>query len=113
MSTRHFSTHAVLGFAVTAGHHDQRHAAGPAAVVTGDLPACCGTVRDAQPHLHPDRHHHAGLPGHGLGPAALVGFYTDKRRMPYSLPFAPALTFAGLVMLGFAGNYPMILAAAA
>lgn len=43
----------------------------------------------------------------------LIGMFTDKTPLPYSLPFAPVLTFCGLVMLGFAGNYAMILAAAA
>lgn len=43
----------------------------------------------------------------------LVGLFTDRKPLPYSLPFAPALTLAGLVLLGFAVNYAMILAAAA
>jgi FSR family fosmidomycin resistance protein-like MFS transporter len=42
-----------------------------------------------------------------------VGLYTDRRPLPYSLPFAPALTLTGLLLLGMAGNYPMILVAAA
>ncbi len=43
----------------------------------------------------------------------LVGWFTDKKPLPYSLPFAPALTLIGLVLLGFAVNYAMILVAAA
>ena len=43
----------------------------------------------------------------------LVGLYTDRKPLPFSLPFAPALTLAGLVVLGFANSYAMILAAAA
>lgn len=43
----------------------------------------------------------------------LVGLYTDRRPIPFSLPFAPALTLVGLVVLGFAGSYAMILAGAA
>lgn len=43
----------------------------------------------------------------------LVGFYTDKRPIPFSLPFAPALTLVGLLVLGMAGSYTMILLGAA
>lgn len=43
----------------------------------------------------------------------LVGLYTDRRPIPFSLPFAPALTLIGLIVLGFAGSYAMILAGAA
>ncbi len=43
----------------------------------------------------------------------MIGLYTDKRPLPFSLPFAPAMTLGGLVLLGFAANYAMILAAAA
>jgi FSR family fosmidomycin resistance protein-like MFS transporter len=43
----------------------------------------------------------------------LVGLYTDKRPIPFSLPFAPALTLIGLVVLGMAGSYAMILVGAA
>lgn len=42
----------------------------------------------------------------------LVGLYTDKHPTPLSLPFAPALTLVGLIVLAFAGSYPMILAGA-
>jgi FSR family fosmidomycin resistance protein-like MFS transporter len=43
----------------------------------------------------------------------LVGLYTDKRPIPFSLPIAPALTLLGLVMLGFAWSYATILIGAA
>jgi len=43
----------------------------------------------------------------------VVGFYTDRKPMPMSLPLAPVMTFIGLVTLGFASSYPMLLAAAA
>ena len=43
----------------------------------------------------------------------MVGLYTDKRPIPFSLPFAPALTLVGLVVLGMAGSYAMILVGAA
>ena len=39
----------------------------------------------------------------------VIGFYTDKRPIPFSLPFAPALTLVGLVILGLAGSYAMVL----
>ena len=42
-----------------------------------------------------------------------VGLYTDKRPLPFSLPVAPALSLLGLVALGFATNYALVLAAAA
>jgi MFS transporter, FSR family, fosmidomycin resistance protein len=42
-----------------------------------------------------------------------VGLFTDRKPMPFSLPLAPALTLAGLVLLGFAGSYATILLAAA
>ena len=43
----------------------------------------------------------------------LVGLYTDKRPVPFSLPVAPALTLIGLVVLAMAGSYAMILTGAA
>jgi FSR family fosmidomycin resistance protein-like MFS transporter len=42
-----------------------------------------------------------------------VGFYSDKRPMPYSLPIGMLFTFVGLLLLSVARNYPTILAAAA
>src|SRR6516225_5913750 len=43
----------------------------------------------------------------------LVGLYTDRRPQPFSLAIGMAFSLAGLVMLGFANSYPMILVAAA
>ena len=42
----------------------------------------------------------------------LIGHYTDRRPLPYSLPVAPAFTLLGLVLLGAATSYPAILVAA-
>ncbi len=42
----------------------------------------------------------------------LIGLYTDRRPLPYSLPLAPAFTLLGLVLLGLATSYPVILLAA-
>ncbi len=42
----------------------------------------------------------------------LVGHYTDRRPLPYSLPLAPAMTLVGLILLGLATSYPAILIAA-
>ncbi len=42
----------------------------------------------------------------------LIGHYTDRRPLPYSLPIAPAFTLLGLVLLGMATSYPIILLAA-
>lgn len=43
----------------------------------------------------------------------LVGFYTDKRPMPFSLALGMASTFCGLLLLSQATSYPMVLMAAA
>lgn len=43
----------------------------------------------------------------------LIGFYTDKRPIPYSLPFAPACTLIGISLLAMAGSYHALLVAAA
>src|SRR5260221_1718795 len=43
----------------------------------------------------------------------LVGFYTDKKPTPYSLPVGMGLTLAGLLFLSIAGNFATILMAAA
>ncbi len=42
----------------------------------------------------------------------IVGMYTDRRPLPYSLPFGMAATLAGLLLLGLAGSYAMLLVAA-
>ncbi|MDP3898436.1 MAG: MFS transporter [Mesorhizobium sp.] len=43
----------------------------------------------------------------------LIGLYTDKRPMPYSLPFGSAATLAGLLLLASASSYPLLIAGAA
>ncbi len=43
----------------------------------------------------------------------VIGLFTDKKPLPYSLPFAPAMTMAGLILLGLAPNYIVVLIAAA
>lgn len=43
----------------------------------------------------------------------LVGYYTDKRPLPYSLAFGMGLTFAGLVLLAYAHDFKHILIASA
>jgi len=43
----------------------------------------------------------------------LVGLYTDRRAVPFALPIAMVSTFLGLMMLAFAGSYPVLLLAAA
>jgi len=42
----------------------------------------------------------------------LVGRYTDKKPMPYSLPIGMGFTLVGLLLLSQAWNYPMVLIAA-
>ncbi len=42
----------------------------------------------------------------------LVGTYTDRRPLPYSLPFGMASTLCGLLLLGVAGHYWSLLIAA-
>ncbi|HWK67285.1 MAG TPA: MFS transporter [Rhizobiaceae bacterium] len=43
----------------------------------------------------------------------VIGIYTDKRPMPYSLPVGMASTLVGLVLLAHAGNYGLLLLGAA
>jgi FSR family fosmidomycin resistance protein-like MFS transporter len=43
----------------------------------------------------------------------VIGHYTDKRPMPYSLPLGMSVTLAGLVLLAIAPTFGVILAAAA
>jgi FSR family fosmidomycin resistance protein-like MFS transporter len=43
----------------------------------------------------------------------LVGFYTDKRPQPYSLPVGMGFTLSGLVLMSVAPNFPVLLLAAA
>jgi len=42
----------------------------------------------------------------------VVGIYTDKHPKPFSLVFGMACTFFGILMLAFAGTYPLLLIAA-
>ena len=43
----------------------------------------------------------------------VIGMFTDRSPRPYSLSVGMGFTLAGLVLLGFAGNYPLLLLAAA
>jgi FSR family fosmidomycin resistance protein-like MFS transporter len=43
----------------------------------------------------------------------LIGHYTDKRPLPYSLPFGMGFTLVGLAMMSVASTFPAILFAAA
>jgi FSR family fosmidomycin resistance protein-like MFS transporter len=43
----------------------------------------------------------------------VVGFYTDRKPWPFSLPFGMGASLLGLLLLAFAKNYPMLLAGAA
>jgi FSR family fosmidomycin resistance protein-like MFS transporter len=43
----------------------------------------------------------------------LVGLYTDRKPVPYSLPVGMGFTLCGLVLLAFAPNYAVLLLAAA
>ncbi|HEY0236154.1 MAG TPA: MFS transporter [Afipia sp.] len=43
----------------------------------------------------------------------VVGLYTDRRPMPYSLPLGMGFTFAGLILLSAASHYSLIIVAAA
>ncbi|MCV0396649.1 MAG: MFS transporter [Rhizobiaceae bacterium] len=43
----------------------------------------------------------------------VIGFATDRRPAPFSLPFGMGSTLCGLLLLGFAHSYPMLLLGAA
>ncbi len=43
----------------------------------------------------------------------IVGFITDKRSMPYSLPVGMSLTLTGILLLSVATSYPLVLMSAA
>ena len=43
----------------------------------------------------------------------VIGAFTDRRPMPYALPFGMASTLAGLLLLSVSASYPAVLAAAA
>lgn len=42
----------------------------------------------------------------------IIGLYTDHKPKPYSLPFSMAFTMSGLIVLGTASQYEMVLIAA-
>src|SRR3954452_22695371 len=42
----------------------------------------------------------------------LVGLYTDRRPMPYALVVGMGFSLAGLLLLAFAGSFPILLVAA-
>ena len=43
----------------------------------------------------------------------VIGNYTDRRPMPYSLPIGMTVTLVGLILVAVASNFPMLLIAAA
>ncbi len=43
----------------------------------------------------------------------VIGMYTDKKPLPFSLPFGMCLTLIGLLMLAFAHSYEMLLVGSA
>jgi MFS transporter, FSR family, fosmidomycin resistance protein len=43
----------------------------------------------------------------------LIGYATDRRPLPYSLPCGMGLTLAGILLLSHAGSFPMVLCAVA
>jgi len=43
----------------------------------------------------------------------LIGLYTDKRPLPYSLPFAALFTLCGILLLAVAKHYAMLIGGAA
>ena len=43
----------------------------------------------------------------------LIGMFTDRRPVPWGLPSAMAFTMAGLILLAFSSNYPMLLGSVA
>jgi FSR family fosmidomycin resistance protein-like MFS transporter len=99
------ATHAVL-LAVTAGH-----------LINDTLQALLLSIYPLLRDLHSLSFAQIGfitLAFQGIASVLqpVVGLYTDKRPIPFSLPFAPALTLIGLVVLGFAASYTMILAGA-
>ncbi|MCA3573428.1 MAG: MFS transporter, partial [Aestuariivirga sp.] len=99
------ATHAVL-LAVTAGH-----------LINDTLQALLLSIYPLLRDLHSLSFAQIGfitLAFQGIASVLqpMVGLYTDKRPIPFSLPFAPALTLIGLVVLGFAASYAMILVGA-
>jgi len=112
MATTHLSparvqttTYAVL-FAVTAGH-----------LINDTLQALLLSIYPLLRDLHNLSFAQVGFITMAFQATAsvlqpLIGHYTDKKPFPYSLPIAPALSLVGLVVVGLAHSYEMILVGA-
>lgn len=113
MATTHFTparvqgtTYAVL-FAVTAGH-----------LINDTLQALLLSIYPLLRDLHNLSFAQVGFITMAFQATAsvlqpLIGHYTDRKPFPYSLPIAPALSLVGLVVVGLAHSYEMILTGAA
>ena len=112
MATTHFTpakvqttTYAVL-FAVTAGH-----------LINDTLQALLLSIYPLLRDLHNLSFAQVGFITLAFQATAsvlqpLIGHYTDKKPFPYSLPIAPAMSLVGLVVVGLAHSYGMILVGA-
>jgi len=112
MATTHFTparvqgtTYAVL-FAVTAGH-----------LINDTLQALLLSIYPLLRDLHNLSFAQVGFITMAFQATAsvlqpLIGHYTDRKPFPYSLPIAPALSLVGLVVVGLAHSYEMILVGA-
>ena len=112
MATTHFTpakvqttTYAVL-FAVTAGH-----------LINDTLQALLLSIYPLLRELHNLSFAQVGFITMAFQATAsvlqpLIGHYTDKKPFPYSLPIAPAMSLVGLVVVGLAHSYGMILVGA-
>ena len=112
MATTHFTpakvqgtTYAVL-FAVTAGH-----------LINDTLQALLLSIYPLLRELHNLSFAQVGFITMAFQATAsvlqpLIGHYTDKKPFPYSLPVAPAMSLIGLVVVGLAHSYEMILVGA-
>ncbi|WP_374331356.1 MFS transporter [Aestuariivirga sp.] len=112
MATTHFTpakvqttTYAVL-FAVTAGH-----------LINDTLQALLLSIYPLLRDLHNLSFAQVGFITMAFQATAsvlqpLIGHYTDRKPFPYSLPVAPALSLVGLVVVGLAHSYEMILVGA-
>ena len=109
MASTHFTapriqatTYAVL-FAVTAGH-----------LINDTLQALLLSIYPLLRDLHNLSFAQVGFITMAFQATAsvlqpLIGHYTDKKPFPFSLPIAPALSLIGLVVVGLAQSYEMIL----
>ncbi len=112
MATTHFTpakvqgtTYAVL-FAVTAGH-----------LINDTLQALLLSIYPLLRDLHNLSFAQVGFITMAFQATAsvlqpLIGHYTDRKPFPYSLPIAPAMSLIGLVVVGLAHSYEMILVGA-